>query len=118
MVPLSLANRKGLAPVLPFCVSWKSWLPLKTMPVGESGVATTSVCGTPLPSYSVEVLLPLLATQTKPVGLKAMPQALTRLASVWAAAPAVSLTSAVCVNAVAVTVGGAGVAAGAAAGLL
>ena len=63
------------------------------MPVGfdvpalPGGIATTRVCGTPLPSYRGEVALPLFATQTKPVGLKAMPQAFCSTGSRCAAAP-------------------------------
>src|SRR5450755_1659833 len=59
------------------------------MPVGAAlpelpgGIATTSDCGRPLPSKSVEVDVPLFATQTKPCGLKAMPQALTRCGSAF-----------------------------------
>jgi hypothetical protein len=84
-VPFSLAKMKALPPLTPFWVTWNVAPLLKTMPVGldgpalPGGIATTRVCGTPLPSYRVEVALPLFATQTKPVGLKAMPQALTRL---------------------------------------
>ena len=56
---------------------------------------TTSDCATPLPSYSVDVAVPALATHEKPCGLNARPQALTRLTS-WCSAfvAAVSLTSA------------------------
>src|SRR5690349_5369222 len=63
------------------------------MPVGEAGppapggIATTSDCATPLPSYSVDVLLPRLLTHTNAAGLKATPQAFTRLTSTWTAPP-------------------------------
>src|SRR4051794_10693522 len=81
-MPPSVANRKGLAPRLPPLVNMKSvLLPLKTIPVGLGGVLTTRDCGTPLPSYRVELSVPLSATQPKPLGLKAPPQAFPRWVS-------------------------------------
>jgi hypothetical protein len=65
--------------------------PLKTMPVGAAGpawpggIATTSDCGTPLPSYSVDVDVPVALTRTKPCGSNAIPQPSTRLASTFGA---------------------------------
>ena len=66
--------------------------PLKTMPVGLpwvapalGGIVTTSCCGTPLPSYSVDLPVSAFATQTKPNGLKAIPHELMRFAS-WCSA--------------------------------
>jgi hypothetical protein len=76
------------------------------MPVGAGGVATTRDCGTPLPSYRVDLSLPLAATQTKPCGLKARPQTLTRLGSLGVAPPAVSETRLVMPKALMVVGGG------------
>src|SRR3954471_17397124 len=89
IVPDSPAKMNGLGPLALFALSTKLLPPLKTSPVGlpgpavPAGIATTSDCATPLPSYSVEVDVPLSATQTKPCGLNATPQALTRCASVF-----------------------------------
>jgi hypothetical protein len=99
-VPFSLAKMKALPPLTPFWVTWKVAPLLKTMPVGleapalPGGIATTRDCGTPFPSYSVELALPLFATQTKPAGLKAMPQALISFGSVCSAPEPLSATSA------------------------
>ena len=89
----------------------KSLVALKTMPVGLNAAPavlgaklTTSGaavgCALPLPSYCVAVALRLLATQIAVVGPKAMPQGLTRCASVLSAAvPEVSATRFVTVKA-------------------
>src|ERR1700730_18362138 len=89
---------KSPVPLLPPLDTTKSVLPLKTMPVGfagpdaTAGMVTISDCGTPLPSYRVEVCVPLFATQTTPFGLNTMPQPFFRLGSTWAAATAPSET--------------------------
>ncbi|HEV7835614.1 MAG TPA: hypothetical protein VGP09_19865 [Caballeronia sp.] len=61
--------------MLPFAVTWKSVLVLNTMPVGPpvwppaaGGIVTASDCTTPLPSYSVDLLVVLSETHTTPVG--------------------------------------------------
>src|SRR6476661_6421127 len=89
MAPPSPAKMKMLAPETPPWPTAKPSPPLKTMPVGfalppwPGGTATTSDCGTPLPSYSVDVAVALSATQTNPCGLNAMPQPLTRWLSTF-----------------------------------
>src|ERR1700710_1342483 len=91
IVPAMLAKMNGLAPVVAPCVTVKPVVLLNTMPVGPAGpaapggIATTSVCGTPLPSYRVEFDVPASATHTKPFGLNATPQPLTRCASTFEA---------------------------------
>src|SRR5439155_23207328 len=70
-------------------------LALKTTPVGgagdvapalpDAGMVTTSDCGLPAPSYRVDTPAPLSDTQKGPVGGKAMPHGVFRLASVCAA---------------------------------
>src|SRR4051812_17051250 len=89
IVPCSVAKINALAAlVLPFDTT-KPVEALNTMPVGAPGSALVigpGICtirGTalPLPSYNVDVPLWLLATQTAPVGLNAMPHVLTRFAS-------------------------------------
>src|SRR5664280_3742597 len=85
MVPSSPAKRKcaGVPRIL------KSVVPLKTCPVGvpvstpfPEGMVTTSACGVPAALYRVESPVPLSEIHQGPVGLKDIPQALTRLASV------------------------------------
>ena len=65
--------------------TWKFGPPLNTMPVGSSGTLTTSGLaignGFPSPSYSVDVLVPLFATQKGVVGPATRPQAFTRFES-------------------------------------
>src|SRR5438445_8273030 len=89
ITPSSVAKMKRLPPgAPPFKLTGKlvaALTGLNTMPVGLPpvfalgvGICTTSDSGVPLPLYNVEVPLPLLATHTGPVGLKAIPQALTR----------------------------------------
>jgi hypothetical protein len=89
MVPASVAHMNSALLVAPFALIWKSVLVLNTMPVGPparpfaaAGMLTTSDCGTPLPSYSVDLLVVLSDTHITPVGLNAMPQPFCRLASV------------------------------------
>src|SRR5574337_857115 len=93
IMPPSPSKTNAAAADLPPALTTKSVLGLKTMPVGSKstppapcGSATTrgaaSGCGLPFPSYSVDVALWLLATQTGDVGPNAIPQALTSLASV------------------------------------
>jgi hypothetical protein len=88
-VPASPTKMKTAGAVTPFCVTGNACEPLKTIPVGDAlpaapgGIATTSVWRTPSPSYSVEVELWLLATQTNPCGLNAIPHGLTRRVSTF-----------------------------------
>src|SRR5450830_1818222 len=109
--PDTPTKMKAAAPVTAFCVTLKSCVPLKTMPVGwaspaaPAGMATTRDCGTPLPSYKVEKLLPLSLTQKKPVGLKATPQALTRWESVCGAVMVPSETRVLVANLLAALTG-------------
>src|SRR5690349_1106326 len=97
-VPPRPAKMKALAPDMPLAVTMKSEWPLKTMPVGlalpavPGGIDTTSDCGTPAPSYSVEVELDRFATQTKARGLKTTPHASTRVGSALAFAYSVFAT--------------------------
>src|SRR3569832_1030536 len=68
------------------------------MPVGVAapappgGTLTTSDCGTPVPSYSVDLFVPASLTHTKAAGLNATPHAFTRFAS--ANAPCTGLPAA------------------------
>src|SRR5438552_18814369 len=85
--PSSVTNKNAEGPDLQGvglqgagCVTTKPVEPLKTIPVGlldvlpaAGGLATTSDCVTPAPSYSVETPVPLSATHAKPKGLKAIP---------------------------------------------
>src|SRR5882724_12117876 len=64
----------------------KSWVALNTIPVGSTvvppplgGKVTTNGSALPVPSYSVDVLLWLLATQKGVGGPATMPHGLTRL---------------------------------------
>src|SRR5437764_261313 len=78
IVPPSPAKMNALAPLTPPWLTANADEPLNTIPVGlagpatPAGIETTSDCG-----------VPLLATQTKPCGLNAMPQALTRFRSAF-----------------------------------
>src|SRR5579885_842268 len=73
-------------------------MPVTAPPLSELcvGMSTTSGTMLPAPSYSVDTPLPLSAIQTGPKGLKAMPQALMRLGSVWSAGTAPSETRLCC----------------------
>src|SRR5580765_7685084 len=93
MIPASVAKMKRAGPDTPPLETTKSFDPLNTMPVGRPpGMETTRDWGLPAPSYRVATPLPLDATQTKPNGLKAIPQPLTRFGSVCSAAPGMSET--------------------------
>src|SRR5262245_2910283 len=82
---------KRAGPDTPPLVTTKSAPPENTMPVGlpfdpsGPGTATISRFGVgeivPLPSYRTETLPSAELTHAKPVGLKAMPHALTRFVS-------------------------------------
>src|SRR6266576_2090297 len=79
-----------------------------TIPVGwkgapptSAGSVTSSCSFVPFPSYSDEVLVPLLEIQTGALALKTSPHALTRSASWVAATPAPSATRAFATKAVA-----------------
>src|SRR6476659_8715676 len=103
ITPSSVAKMNLLAPEIPAAVTMKPLEPLNTMPVGLPplpaegvGICTTSACGLPAPSYSVEVPVPLFATQTNPNGLNARPQAFTRFGSTWSAVPDPSDTRLCC----------------------
>src|SRR5262245_22758667 len=85
IVPSSPAKMKRLGPEAAPLVMTKSVVPLKTSPVGlppsvlvgAGGTVTTSGepfgKGRPFASYSVEVPVPLLATQNGEVGPSASP---------------------------------------------
>src|SRR5215467_4859599 len=96
----------------PGTLTRKSVVVLPTIPVGSKGTAaaeggrcTTSGvpagCGTPFPSYRVDVSVWLFATQTGAVGKNTMPQGLTRLASTVAVPLAASATRFLAANTVA-----------------
>src|SRR6266852_132527 len=82
IIPASVANRNRAGPDLPLWLTTKSVAaPLNTVPVGPPGTETVSACFTPLPLYSVDVLLPLFETHHGDVGLAERPQPLTSDAS-------------------------------------
>src|SRR5215469_5088267 len=96
----------------PAAVTAKSAVVLPTIPVGsnvtpplEAGRLTTSAlpagCGTPLPSYSVDVSVWLFATHAGVEGRNTIPQGFTRWESTVAVPLAVSATSVLAANAVA-----------------
>ena len=69
---------KRAVPVLPFCVTAKSFaLPLKTIPVGPPGTLTVSADFVPAPLYNVEVLVPLFDVHHGVVGPATSPHPLT-----------------------------------------
>src|SRR5438105_5986395 len=98
MAPSSVANRKRLGAETPFSDTAKPGPPLKTVPVGElpepaaDGTVTTNGTACPRPSNRSETPLWLSANQKGPVGLKAIPQGLTRFGSVTRAKPGTSET--------------------------
>src|SRR5690348_3811302 len=111
-MPPSPEKMNSAAPDLPAALTTKSVVVLPTIPVGskvapplEAGRWTTSAlpagCGTPLPSYSVDVSLWLLATQTGAVGRNTIPQGFTSSLSTVALPLAVSATRFLAANAVA-----------------
>ena len=81
----------------------KSPVLLRITPVGAPcapfapGMVTVVGTFVPFPLYTVEVPVPLLATQSRPVGPKAMPHGFTRFGSIVVAMPW-SATSAARVN--------------------
>ena len=93
IVPSSVANRKRLGAVTPLAEMANPGPPLKTVPVGlapdPSAEGTVTVSGTTCapPSKRLETPVPLSANQNGPVGLKEMPQGLTRLGTVMSANP-------------------------------
>src|SRR3954453_12720224 len=102
-MPSSVTKMKRAGPAVLPPPSTNAADALYTIPVGLPpsgvvgvGICTTSEAATPLPSYNVDVPLPLLATHTKPNGLNARPHALTRAASVWSAATVPSETRLCC----------------------
>src|SRR5262245_9283192 len=100
ITPFSVAkmNRLGFLVASTVLGAWKSAEPLKTIPVGlPPGIVTTNDCLLPSPSYSVDLPVPLSAIQTKPLGLKAIPQAFTRSESVWSAVPDMLETRLCCI---------------------
>src|SRR5215475_3929003 len=112
IMPPSPQKMNSAAADLPAADTTKSALVLPTIPVGskvtpplEGGRLTTSAlpagCGTPLPSYSVDVSEWLLATQTGAVGRNTIPHGFTRWVSTVALPLALSATSVLAANAVA-----------------
>src|SRR5215472_16951628 len=94
---------KAAAADVPAALTTKSAVVLATIPVGANGAppvaggrCTTRAppvgCATPAPSYSVDVLVPLLAIHTGAPGRNVMPQGFTRLASTVTEPLAVSWT--------------------------
>ena len=88
MSPSSEAKMNRAAPAAVPLLTTKSLEPLKTMPVGApgsladaDGTVTTSDSMFPRPSYSVDLPVPLSATQMGLVALNAMPQPFLRLSS-------------------------------------
>src|SRR5262249_22938406 len=83
----------------PFPETATAGRPLKTVRVGvprdtaAGGTATTSGTACPRPSKTSETPLPLSENQKGPVGLKAIPQGLTRFESVTRAKPGTSEAS-------------------------
>src|SRR5437764_9121845 len=98
IVPSSLTKMNRAGCELPFFVTLKKAVLLKTTPVGLApslfralvGIVTTSEFLLPSWRYSVETPVPLSATQIVPPDEAAMPHGLTRSRSVCRAAPAIS----------------------------
>src|SRR6478736_5883806 len=90
MEPSSLTKMKRAGNEVPFFVTWKKFVPLKTCPVGlppslfraAVGIVTISERAVPSRLYSVETPVPLSLTQIGPFADGAdMPQGLTRFES-------------------------------------
>src|SRR6266516_8160220 len=98
IVPSSVANKKRLGAEAAPLLTRKSAVALKTVPVGvpavPSGAGIVTVRGTFWSAvlYSVDVPVPLLATQIGLVPLEDRPHGLTTLESVMAASPGTSDT--------------------------
>ena len=98
IVPSSVQNMKDAA--LPAATLKDVALPLNSTPVtapeellpGGPGIDTTSAFGVPVPSYNVDVPVPLLPIQNGLVPLNPLPQAFTRFLSWWSAIPGKSET--------------------------
>ena len=104
MVPFSPTKRNAVGADVPPWVNANEVVELNTIPVGfasprvPGGSCTSGTVGlsdvfTPFPSYRVDLLVWLSATQKTPFGLKAMPHEFFRLASTCAAWLAPSDTS-------------------------
>src|SRR6266849_1456716 len=88
IVPSSVAKRNWLGPEALPCLTTKSSVLLKTLPVGAPpgfpfgrGMVTAGPTRMPLPSYCVPKPVPLSDTSQGPDGLCDKPQALTRFGS-------------------------------------
>ena len=79
--PPSVAKRNLAGPCAAPLVTTKSALPLNTVPVGWPATPTSIENFAPLPPYSVDVLVALLATHHGVMGPAVMPQAFTRSGS-------------------------------------
>src|SRR6476646_5685628 len=85
IVPPSVANINVAGPPL---VNENSLVELNTCPVAlPPGIATTSPCGVPVPSYKVVLPVTWFDTQNGVDGPNEIPHGFFRLASVWAASP-------------------------------
>src|SRR3954452_16032014 len=82
IVPSSVEKMNSAGPEFVPSLTTNPGVPLNTRPVGEVGTWTTSDCGTPSPSYSVDRSVPLSATHHGVEGPAARPQPFTRLGSV------------------------------------
>src|SRR4051812_2821386 len=81
IVPDSPANRNSDGPESPMCETTKPDPPLKTVPVGAPNTFTTNGSGVPVPSYNVEVSVPLFATHQGVCGPATSPHAFLRFGS-------------------------------------
>src|SRR5206468_5900437 len=99
MEPSSLTKMKMAGAEVPFFVTWKDDVPLKTIPVGfpvplfraAVGISTTRERAVPSCRQRVETPVPLSLTQiTVPVEFAAMPHGLTKLGSTCCATPGIS----------------------------
>src|SRR4051812_37025575 len=93
IVPLSVEKMNSAAPEFVPSLTTNPGPPLNTSPVGAPGTLTTSDCGVPDPSYSVDTSMPLSATHHGVPDPAARPHAFTRFGSVNCATPSWSETS-------------------------
>src|SRR6266496_2510764 len=98
MEPSSLTKMNRAGSEVPFFVTWKNCVSLKTCPVGFPvprfralvGIVTISEAAVPSWWYRVETPVPLSLTQIVPLGETDTPHGLTRFGSTCCATPGIS----------------------------